>query len=179
MMELPAALAFCLDPFRPLDNRAVARAAPVRCHLLRPLIGRVHRVRPADSVVVVGIRAAKLVKPGAKELWRFERGHSVEIQHFVERAVQRALGRCAVIADDQINERVVQDVQFLQAIQQAPNVVVRVLHETRVDFHLPTQHGLERLGHLVPRWDFLVACGELAFRRDDSELQLASEGLLA
>ena len=35
------------EPVRPVDDRAVAGAAPVRRHLLRPLVGRVHRVRPA------------------------------------------------------------------------------------------------------------------------------------
>ena len=43
------------DAVGPVHDRAVARAAPVRGDLLGPLIRRVHRVRPADRVVVVGL----------------------------------------------------------------------------------------------------------------------------
>jgi hypothetical protein len=52
VMELRADLALRLDAVGPVDDRAVARAAEVRCDLLGPLVGRVHRVRPADGVVV-------------------------------------------------------------------------------------------------------------------------------
>ncbi len=48
-------------PLRPVDDRAVAGAAEVRGDLLGPLVRRVHRVRPADRVVVVGLRPAELV----------------------------------------------------------------------------------------------------------------------
>ena len=49
------------DAVRPVDDRAVAGAAPVGGDLLGPLVGRVHGVRPADRVVVVGVGAAELV----------------------------------------------------------------------------------------------------------------------
>ena len=61
VMELAADLALGLDAVRPVHDRAVARAAPVRRHLLGPLVGRVHRVRPADRVVVVGFGPAEVV----------------------------------------------------------------------------------------------------------------------
>ena len=60
--EVASDLAARLDARRPVDDRAVARAAPVRGDLLGPLVGRVHRVRPADRVVVVGLRPAELVQ---------------------------------------------------------------------------------------------------------------------
>ena len=97
----------------------------------------------------------------------------------LKRAVERALGRGAVVADDVVDQRVVEDAQLLQRVEQAADVVVGVLHEARIDLHLPAQHGLERLGHLVPGRDLLVARGELAVRRDDAELLLPGEGLLA
>ena len=51
---------------------------------------------------------------------------TVEIQHLVERAVQRALGGRTVIADDVVNERVVENAELAQAIQQPADMVVGV-----------------------------------------------------
>ena len=73
-----------------------------------------------------------------------------------------ALGRGAVVADDVVDERVVEDAELLQCVEQPADVVVGVFHEARVDLHLPAQHRLERLRHLVPGRDLLVARGELA-----------------
>ena len=113
MMELAADLAFGLDAVRPMDDRAVPRAAPVRRDLLGPLVGRVHRVSPAHRVVVVGVRAAELVDLRLQELGRLERAHAVQRGHLVEAAVGRAFGRGAVVADDQIDQRVVEHVRDL------------------------------------------------------------------
>ena len=60
--ELMALAALLRDAFRPVHDRAVARAAPVRGHLLGPLVGRVHRPRPAYCVVTVRSLAAELVE---------------------------------------------------------------------------------------------------------------------
>ena len=108
MGELIAYAAFVVDPVGPVHDGAVAGAAPMRGHLLGPLIGRVHRPRPADRVVAVGAFAAELVELGHQEFGGLEVGHAVEVGHLVERALQRALGRCAVVADDDVDERVVQ-----------------------------------------------------------------------
>ncbi len=175
VVELRAHLALRLDPLRPVHDRAVARAAPVRRDLLGPLVGRVHGVRPAHRVVVVGLRPAELVEPGHEEFRRLEGGHAVEVDHLVERAVQRALGRRAVVADDVVDERVVEDVELLQPVEQAADVVVGVLQEAGVDFHLPAQHRLERLRHVVPRRDLLVTRGELAVRRNDAQASSAAQ----
>ena len=58
-------------------------------------------------------------------------------------------------------------------------MVVGVLQEARIDLHLAAQDRLERLRHVVPRRNLLVARGELAVRRDDAELLLPGEGLFA
>ena len=179
VVELRADLALRLDALRPVHDGAVARAAPVRGDLLGPLVGRVHRVRPAHGVVVVGFRPAELVEPRHQELRGLQSGQAVEVGHLVEGAVERALGRGAVVADDVVDERVVEDVELLQAVEQAADVVVGVLQEAGVHLHLAAQDGLERLRHVVPRRDLLVARGELAVRRDDAELLLPGEGLLA
>jgi len=47
--------------------------------------------------------------------------------HFVIGAVERALGRGAVVADDIIHERVGGDPELLQAVKQPSDVVVGVL----------------------------------------------------
>ena len=61
-----------LEAGGPVHDRAVARPAEVRGDLLGPLVRRVHRVRPADRVVVVGVRAAELVEPLDHELRRLD-----------------------------------------------------------------------------------------------------------
>jgi hypothetical protein len=53
VMELMAKPAFALDAPGPVRDHPVARATPVRCDLLDPLIRRVHRMRPAHRVMVV------------------------------------------------------------------------------------------------------------------------------
>ena len=78
VMELAADLALGLDAVRPVHDRAVARAAPVRRDLLGPLVGRIHRVRPANRVVVVGVRSAEEVDLRLQELGGLERAHAVE-----------------------------------------------------------------------------------------------------
>ena len=155
--ELIAGLAPGRDPVRPAHDRAVAGAAPVRGDLLGPLVGRVHRVRPADRVVVVGLGRAELVEHRGHELRRLELGHRVEVRHLVEGAVERALGRGAVVADDHVDERVVERAELIDRVDQPADVVVGVLHEGGVDLHLAGEHRLHLLGHLVPGRDLRVA----------------------
>ena len=110
-----ADLALGLDAVRPVDDRAVAGAAPVRGDLLGPLVGRVHRVRPADRVVVVGLGPAEVVDLATSGTRASRVPHAVERRHLVEAAVERALGRGAVVADDVVDQRVVEDLQVLRA----------------------------------------------------------------
>ena len=72
VMELRADLALRLDALGPVHDRAVAGAAEVRSDLLGPLVRRVHRVRPAHRVVVVGLGAAELVERARQELRGFQ-----------------------------------------------------------------------------------------------------------
>ena len=118
VVELGADLALGLDASRPVDDRAVARAAPVRGDLLRPLVGRVHRVRPADRVVVVRLRRAEVVDALGHELDRLEPERAVQDDQLVEAAVRRALGRGAVVADDHVDQRVVEDLEVFERVDQ-------------------------------------------------------------
>ena len=155
--ELRADLALGLDAFRPVDDGAVACAAPVRRDLLGPLVGRVHRVRPADGVVVVRLGSAELVDPGREVLGRLQRLQTVEVAHLVVAAVERPFGGGAVVAGDVVDERVVGDAQLGQRVDQPAHVVIGVFHEARVHFHLPAQHRLESLPACRPTPEF--PCG--------------------
>ena len=179
MGELACGSRLRLDAGRPVDDRAVAGAAPVRGDLLRPLVRRAHRVGPADRVVVVGVRAAEVVQPLDHELGRLQLGGAVEVDHLVVGAVDRALGRGAVVADDVVDERVVEDAQLLDARRAAGRRGGRC---TRGSPRRPPSGGeyrLELLGHVVPGRDLLVALRQLGVRRDHAQFLLSGEGLLA
>ena len=139
-VELVADLAGRVDAVRPAHDRAGAGAAVVGGDLLGPLVRRVHRVRPAHGVVVVGGRGAEVVDPGDHELGGLQLGGAVEVDQLVEAAVQVALGRGAVVADDHVDQRVVEDLELGQRVDQPPDVVVGVLEEPGVDLHLAGQH---------------------------------------
>ena len=168
-----------LEAVRPVDDRAVAGAAPVGGDLLGPLVRRVHGVGPADRVVVVGVRPAEVVEPRGHELRRLQRRGAVEVDHLVEGAVEGALGRGAVVPDDVVDEGVVEDPEVLERVDQPPDVVVGVLEEAGVDLHLADEHRLELLGHVVPGGDLVVALGELGVGGDHPERLLPLDGLLA
>ena len=179
VVELRADLALRVDPAGPVDDRAVPRPAPVRGDLLRPLVGRVHRVRPADRVVVVGPRRAEVVDPRGHELHGLEAARAVEDDELVEAAVRRPFRGGAVVADDHVDERVVEDLQLLERVDQPPDVVVGVLHEARVDLHLAREHRLQIVRRVVPGGDLRGSRGQLRVLRDDAELLLAGQRLLA
>jgi len=141
VVKLRTDLTLRLDALRPVDDGTVACAAEMRGDLLGPLVGRVHRVRPGHGVVVVRIRRAELVDALDQELRRHQFGRFAD-RLLVERAEQRPLGRSAVVADDVIDERVVEDVELLQPVEQPADMVVGVLQESGIDLHLAPQNGL-------------------------------------
>ena len=179
VMKLRADFTLSLKSVRPVHDGTVARSAPVRSDLLGPLVRRIHRVSPADSVVVVGLRSAELVDARVQELRRLDGRGAVEVDHLVEGAVQRAFGRRAVVSDDVVDERIVDEVQFLQAVHQAADVMVGVFQEPGIDLHLATQDGLQIFRHGLPGRNLLVADGQLAILRDDTEFLLPRKGRLA
>jgi hypothetical protein len=108
--------------------------------------------------VAVRVFAAELVELGGQELGGLDLGNAVETGHLVERALQCALRRGAVIADDHVDERVVQ--RGSEGIEQPANVMVGVLHKRGVDLHLTLQHRLEPRVHVIPGRDFRMTRGE-------------------
>jgi hypothetical protein len=78
----------------------------------------------------------------------------------------------AVVADDVVDNRVVEDSEVIDRIDQPADVMIGVLQEAGVHLHLPGQHRLELIGHVLPRRKFGVPGGQLGVRRDDSQLLL-------
>ena len=170
---------FSVDPVGPVDDGAVAGAAPVRGDLLGPLERSVHGPRPTHRVVVVRAGRSELVHLAEHELGRLELGHAVEVGHLVEGAVHGALGRGAVVADDVVDDRVVEDLEGLEGVDDPADVVVGVLEEAGVHLHLRSRTGLSSSGMSSHAVIDVVARGELGVGGDHAELLLPGEGLLA
>ena len=99
-------------------------------------------MRPADRVVGIGVAATPLVDVRHQELGGLQLRHAVEVDHLVEGAVEGPFGRGAVVADDVVDEGVVEDLGLLEQIDQAADLVVGVLEEPGVDLHLAAQERL-------------------------------------
>ena len=175
--ELGTDLATRGEAVGPMDDGPVAGPTPVRGDLLGPLVGRVHGVRPTDGVVVVGLRAAEHVDLRRHELDGFQRRRTVEDQRLVEGAIDRALSRRAVVADDVIHEGVIEHAQVPDGVDQATDVMVGVRQEPGVHLHLTSQHRLQVVGHVVPRRDLLGPGGEFGVPGDDPHRLLLLEDL--
>ena len=88
---------------------------------------------------------------------------------------ERALGGGAVVADDRVDQRVVEDLQVSERVEEPADVMIGVLHEPGVDLHLPGEDRLEVVGHVVPGRDLVRACRQLGVGGDDAELLLPGE----
>ena len=94
-----------------------------------------------------------------QELGRLELGHPVEVGHLVECALQGAFGRGSVVADDVVDDRVLEDPEIVHGVDQTADVVIGVLEEPGVHLHLAGEHRLELVGHVLPRRDHVMASG--------------------
>jgi len=83
------------------------------------------------------------------------------------------------VADHQVDERVVEDVEVGERVDQPPDMVVGVLEEARVDLHLPREDGLHVVRRVGPGRDLGRAGGQLGVLRDDAERLLPGKALLA
>ena len=113
------------------------------------------------------------------ELAGLQRRHPVEVRHLVEGAVEGPLSGRTVVADDVVDDRVVEDSEVVDGVDQPADVMVDVLEEPGVHLHLTLQYRLEIVGHVIPCGDLGVTSSELGVRRDDPQLLLASEGALS
>jgi hypothetical protein len=121
----------------------------------------------------------EVVDLAQQELGGLDAGEPVEGRHLIEAARHRALGGCAVVADDVVIERVVEVTQVVQGVDQDVDVVVGVLQEAGVDLHLPLERRLELVRHVVPVRDLVGRRRQLRVLRDDAERLLPGERLLA
>src|SRR5215467_8620398 len=108
MVKLMPGLAFGLNALWPMDNCTVAGAAPVRRDLLGPLIRGVHRVRPADRVVIVRFGTAEFVDTSGQKGGGLKRSKAIEGEHFIEATLQSAFARGSVVADNVIDQRIIE-----------------------------------------------------------------------
>ena len=88
-------------------------------------------------------------------------------------------GAGPVVADDVVDERVVEHAEVVERVDEPPDVVVGVLEEAGVDLHLAGEDRLELIGHVVPGGDLVVARCQLRVLGNDPELLLAGQDLLA
>ena len=171
------------DALRPPDDHRIARAAEVRADLLAPLERGVPGPRPRRAVVGVhDLRSPLLHAPvslGQLQLHLVRQRDAVLHRHLVEGTGDRALHAGAVVAPDPDDDGVVELAELLDRIDQATDVVVGVLGESCVYLHLPGVERLELVGYVVPRGERVVARRELGVGRDDPQLLLTREGLLA
>ena len=145
-MILVPDLASRLHAGGPGDDARVAGPA-VELVALPHLERRVERHRPAVGVVVIGLRPAKIVEHG--EVGRDVVRDAVEEQHLVDRAVRPPLAAGSVVRDDE-DEGVLSLARFLQIIKEAPDLMVRVGEETRVDLCHPREQPLLINGEGIP-----------------------------
>ena len=88
VVELRADLATCVEAGGPVHDRAIPGTAPMGGDLLRPLVGRVHRVSPPDCVVVERIGRAEVVDPRDHVLGRLDPERAVQDDELVEAPVR-------------------------------------------------------------------------------------------
>ena len=177
VVELAAELAPGLDACRPLQDHAVPRAAEVTRHLLGPLEGRVRRPGPADREVREGVGTAPVVEVSRHLVKGSD--DAVQRHHLVVGALGAALGARAVVADDVEEERVVEFAERLELRDESPDLVIRVLGESRERLHLDLEQPLLVGVHVVPGRDLFRPRGEFRIGRDHPHCLLAREGLLA
>ena len=103
----------------------------------------------------------------------------LKLRHFVEGSVDGAFRGRSVVADNEVDQRVVEDLELLNGVDEPADVVVGVLQEPGVHLHLSFQDGSQFFGHVIPSRDLGVAFGEVGIGADDPEFLLAFEGDLA
>ena len=129
--------------------------------------------------MVVRVRRAQIVDVVDEVVLVLQILHVVDHEALVGGARERALRRCTVVTDDHVDQRVVERPHLLDGVDQPADVVVGVGQEPGVHLHLPCQHRLDPIRHLVPRRDAGAALGQRGVGRDHTELLLPGERLLA
>ena len=171
------------DPRRPAHGHRVTAAAQVRGHLLAPLERAVARPGPRRRVVRGGELAAPHVEPAVllhqRQLLLGGERDTVLHGELVERAGQRAFHGGAVVPPDVDDQGVIELAHVLDGVEHPSHVPVGVLRVTGVDLHLAGVQRLLVVRQRLPGRERVVARRQLGVGRDDPELLLAGEDLLA
>ena len=176
-MELRPHLALRFDAGRPVQDHAVARAAEVGRHLLRPRERRVACHGPARGEVVVGVFGAQFLDPAELHVQRFL--DRVEVGVLVVHADHAAFGARSVVADDVEEERVVQFAALLERIDQPADFVVGVFGESGKNLHLAFEQALFVGRELVPVLDVRRLRRKHRVGRHHAQLLLPRQRFLA
>ena len=184
MRELRAHVRVGPQPVRPGDDHRIARPAEMARHLLAPLKRRVTGVRPRGGDMRSGVLPADRLDPAVLLIDQLElllgiEHDAVEERHLVKRAGDRALHARAVITPDVEDQRVLEIAHLLDRVQQPADVPVGVLLIAGIDLHLAGVQLLLGVAQRVPRGEQVRPLGQLSVLRDDPELLLALERLLA
>ena len=173
-----------LDVARPRHDHRVAGPAQMAGHLLAPLERCVVGVSPCGGEVRGGVEAADLLD--AAELLLDDLQLLVGLEHdpveerrLVERTRDGALHTGAVVTPDVDDERVVEVAHLVDRVEQATDVPVGVLGIAGEDLHLAGVQLLLRGAERVPGGEEVGALGQFGIGRNDAELLLSLERLLA
>src|SRR5262249_8340879 len=151
--ELRTQPAFVADALRPTDHHRIARSAEVRRHLFGPLERSIRGNRPADRDIWLGLRAANVVvlgqQAGQAEL------DAVQTRNAVDRALQTAFGRGAIVADDVNDQRIVELTFRSNGVDHASDLGVGIFEVGRVVLHHPRIDSLRVLREAFPCGYFL------------------------
>jgi hypothetical protein len=150
----------------------------VRGNLLGPLHRRVRRVRPAYWIVVVSTVSAQLVDHREQKRYGFLYAISGS-PDFVCCTLQGSLGAGAVISHHEDDKSIVPLPRLLYGIEQAADMIIGVRQSARVDLHHPAVGAFLVRRQGVPRWDLFRPLGQLGTGRNDAELDLPGQRLLA
>src|SRR5207245_8548875 len=94
-------------------------------------------------------------------------------------AVRRPLGGGTVVSEDVVDQRVVENLQVLQRIEQPADVVVGMFQKPGVDLHLAREYRLERRRHGVVGGNFFGSLREDRVGGNHAQLLLTRNVLLA
>jgi hypothetical protein len=101
----------------------------------------------------------------------------LSVGHLVEAAVGGALRGRPVIADDVEDQRVIEDTEIIDRVDDATDFVVSLFEEAGVDLHLPGQNWLEFGRHGVPGGNLGMAFGQLGIVGYHAQLLLSAKDL--
>ncbi len=173
--ELPANLAGRAEFGRPVNDQWVAHAAAVSI-LFIPFQRRIAGLRPAPRYIAVTIGAADIVEPPERGVEVF--AHPVEVAHLIEHAERTALLARAVVGHHD-QQRIVDQVKLAQRCDQPSDLLIGMVEHRGERLLQARGEDSLRLGQILPRTHAGIVRREPRVARDDADLLLVREPLVA